>query len=1099
MRFIELSIEAFQALERAHVQLGPGLNVLYGPNDLGKSTLAGAIRAALLVQPRAAEAQRYSSWYADSSPRVTLTFQDDQERFWQIRKTFGSGASAELLHSKDGKQFAIDCKAREVEEKVRALLQWGIAAPGGKGAPRGLPESFLAKVLLAAQTDVDEILTASLEKDQDDTGKLRLRNALATLAQDPLFKRVLDVAKQEYDVYFTANGRPRRHKGSKLVEVGEAVKKSQSELDQLRHELEQSREIEDQVRALHEACLSAEQGLADAEAALATARRGLVHAQKLSAVESQLAGWKQALAEIAAQAARVGALEKQKEQLAAQLSQRRSALEQASAEHARMEAVQRAAEAALQRASSDAAEQARKLRAAELEREAAQLRERKRELEARREELERVRQAIEARDLAVKALERCQRELSALGSQLTEAQTAEAAADHERDLARGVLAYGRWRAAETAAQQQEHMQKELQVLVQKASALEAEAKAQREQHTRRAAELSERRGKLPTPERFKQLDGLRQELERAEAALGGGMSIRVTPRRSGVSVRALVDRVNASEDAALGGELVLEAQRSAQLQIADLVEIEITAGAAERRREVAELRPRWETEVTPVLERAAVATLESLEGALAALQQEDAAVSALRQQADARSQEARGARERAALLEKQLESQAVHDVAARRAAIGSIALELLEPRWRKFGAQWEVRAEEELKRCEQLHAAARAHSSEVEQRHKLAAYQLSQAQNTARERAGQADTLAAVLKGRSVSEALGVVTQDLGALAKRATELEQAHSALAKQAGAERAQAEQALAEAKTACERVLATRQERQRALEQTKSELDTAVGESRAQAERLASMDRPAAEQRLQLSAAELEACPSAPLATEADVAEAEHLQARAQRGLAQQREELHKAEGALTRVGGAQLQDRLQQAQEALDTARAREHTLLIDAQAWKLLSEALVEAETEESEHLGVALGRPVGEKLQELTRGRYRDISFDQHMTAARLKAEGATPEAAVLDALSVGTRNQLATLIRLTIASQLKSAIILDDHLVHTDPARLRWFRDVLRRTALDTQVVVLTCRPEDYLDQKDLPTSEPVQDLAGGSVRAVDLSRLLQRWAARP
>ena len=57
MRFVELAIEAFQALERARVQLGPGLNVLYGPNDLGKSTLAGAIRAALLVQPRAAEAQ----------------------------------------------------------------------------------------------------------------------------------------------------------------------------------------------------------------------------------------------------------------------------------------------------------------------------------------------------------------------------------------------------------------------------------------------------------------------------------------------------------------------------------------------------------------------------------------------------------------------------------------------------------------------------------------------------------------------------------------------------------------------------------------------------------------------------------------------------------------------------------------------------------------------------------------------------------------------------------------------------------------------------------------------------------------------------------
>ena len=40
MRFIRLVVEAFRAIEHAEVHLGAGLNVLYGPNDLGKSTLA---------------------------------------------------------------------------------------------------------------------------------------------------------------------------------------------------------------------------------------------------------------------------------------------------------------------------------------------------------------------------------------------------------------------------------------------------------------------------------------------------------------------------------------------------------------------------------------------------------------------------------------------------------------------------------------------------------------------------------------------------------------------------------------------------------------------------------------------------------------------------------------------------------------------------------------------------------------------------------------------------------------------------------------------------------------------------------------------------
>jgi uncharacterized protein YhaN len=310
--------------------------------------------------------------------------------------------------------------------------------------------------------------------------------------------------------------------------------------------------------------------------------------------------------------------------------------------------------------------------------------------------------------------------------------------------------------------------------------------------------------------------------------------------------------------------------------------------------------------------------------------------------------------------------------------------------------------------------------------------------------------------------------------------------------------AEKALATAKAATERAHAARAEKQQALENAKSALDTAKGSARVEAERLASMDRTAAEQRLQLCAARLSACPSAPLASESDVVEAEKALARARQGLAEQLEERHKAEGALTRVGGAQLRDRIVQEKEALDTARARERELRIDADAWKLLREALTQAETEESEHLGVALGRPVSEKLKELTRGRYEEIGFDQHMTAGRVKVDGATPDSDVLEALSVGTRNQLATLVRLTIAGQLKSAIVLDDHLVHTDPTRLGWFRDVLRKTALETQVLIFTCRPEDYLTHDELPTKEVMQDLAGGAVRAIDLTRALQRWSAR-
>ena len=180
MRLTNLTVDAFMAIQSAKLALGPGLNILYGPNDLGKSTLARAIRAALLVPPGSAEGGQFGPWHADATPAVSLTFVDSSDRYWKVNKNFGDKGAAELRHSKDGLAFAVDCTGRQVEEKLRALLGWGIPGPGGRGAT-ALPKSFLANALLSAQTDVDAILGASLADDKDPSGKLQLTKALATL------------------------------------------------------------------------------------------------------------------------------------------------------------------------------------------------------------------------------------------------------------------------------------------------------------------------------------------------------------------------------------------------------------------------------------------------------------------------------------------------------------------------------------------------------------------------------------------------------------------------------------------------------------------------------------------------------------------------------------------------------------------------------------------------------------------------------------------------------------------------------------------------------------------------------------------------------
>src|SRR5207247_5766540 len=59
-------------------------------------------------------------------------------------------------------------------------------------------------------------------------------------------------------------------------------------------------------------------------------------------------------------------------------------------------------------------------------------------------------------------------------------------------------------------------------------------------------------------------------------------------------------------------------------------------------------------------------------------------------------------------------------------------------------------------------------------------------------------------------------------------------------------------------------------------------------------------------------------------------------------------------------------------------------------------------------------------------------------------APAAGHEARQLEQLSVGTREQLATLLRLAIAGYLHTAVVLDDQLVHSDSERLGWFSERL-------------------------------------------------------
>jgi DNA repair exonuclease SbcCD ATPase subunit len=1100
MRFVRLVVNDFRAIQRLELEFGPGINVLQGPNDLGKSTVAEAIRAALLVQPSGTQADSYGSWFSGVSPRVELTLVDSEGRWWKVKKTFSaaSASSAEMFHSKDGLTFALDCKAREVEERLRALLAWGIPAPGGRGAPRGMPDSFIAQALLGGQDDADDILGQSLAADAAESGKLRLTKALASLAQDPLFKDVLLRAQGEVDQFFTATGQRKRGQGSCFTHAGERVRTIGDELGQRKAQLQTSSAIESEVAALRQRHADAQAVLDEANTVLQATKARRARGIEREALVQREVETKKEIEEIDAQMTRLAAMERDIEQAKIAVDARNADLAAATAAVETKETQRRAAEEAVRVATGDEAVRQRELKKAQLEKRAAELASELATITANGTTLK---LAIEARNAVVVA---ARAEATAASEVNRAIADREGALEKERngalelETSRALTAFVHWLGAVAAREECAKAQDS-------ARRVEADALTKDEEASRIERELAKaeekfaaREAALPTSAQVQKLRELERELEKAEAALGGGINVVVRPRRP-IDVTARADGSPATSER-LADVRTFAANRALGLAIDDVAELEVTAGSADARSLVESLRHRWATEATPALAKAGTSDLAALVAATDALKQERlAAVGTLRSAQQARA-EAKGLREQAALHRQRAGVTPMSDeeAEARKAAIGNHDIAQLQTDYAALKEPPEARLEQLHQELAKVQGALQGQRTRSEEQARLAEFALAQA----RERSKEAEEIHKLRVASLPATDLDAQDAELAAQLRTISE-EQAKVAtqlrnLAVEANLELERARHVLENATAAHGEAKAGENKARIALDDARerhSGLAGAIGQFRPAVDLL---DRAAAESAWQAARSTLESISLESLATADDLLRAETSVATAVQQYAAAREELITREGALAHIGGAALREEVERLEEARSVAEAQQRALEIDADAWKLLCDTLRAVENEEGAHLGRALAGPVGTRFAELTGGRYRELRLDAALKADGLGIAGATAEArTVLEALSVGTRSQLAALIRLTIADQLQSAIVLDDHLVHTDVSRLAWFHEFLRKVAVNAQVVVITCRPQDYLSGLDVSAERPVIDLAGGTMRAVDLGRVLQRHPA--
>lgn len=1073
MRFSRLSVRNFRGVDAADLELGPGLNVCFGPNDLGKTTLVTALRAALLLPAESTAHRQYLAWHHQRLPEVSLSLELGGQWF-RIEKRFGTGGEARsrLEVSSDGQSFRDAERGRAVDRRLREVLRWGIEAPGGRSGSRGVPESFLSQVLLASQASVPTILERDLSIDRDDSGHQRLHEAFQSLAQDPELARVLEAAQQKVDEAFTPTGRRRSGRTSPFAALRQRVAELMTQSEELSRQRAQSEDLRVRIASLSQA-------RAERAQAIAQLREHLGELEQLGEVERQRAElhrqWEQA-------SRQVSALEAQHAEAARCAAEREAASEHSEARaEAAAEAHRALEEAGRLEAAAERAQLALQSEPAQERAERAELDRRRREFEAMERQVERWRECRSAVERERGTQRELQSQRSRLGGELTEHETARLKLAKERDHRQSLLSLGRLREASAAVQRAVAARAEETELERQAAELDAEA--EREQaETGVLDRLS--------ADSLADLRRLQSEWRVAEARLAVGLSVEVRASLDlPVQVQADGEPCSRSSDASH-----FTARSRVAVRVPGVVELEAIGGDPEHVSRAEVLRERWQREALPVLEREALHDVEALAARWEVARARRAAAERHRERAQALRSRAEQLRALGAQL-PELERLR----AERRDALPAGD----EPAARDqpaLGAGWELEVERGLEQTrralDEVGAQATrvaAESAAVDQR------LLALSEDMRRRTDAEREALA------RVAAALELQSVDADAVESRRHELAEGLKLLDERVRAsagERAAQSEHLREALDKARQGHAEAERHARSAQSDAIEAREAfvaiAAEHRQRTQRLAELPLAPARDKAAALTRSLAALAPPPAELSSSLAGARRQLSSLEAEQEQLRGELARAEGALGQVGGDVVDERLRRNTEALDRARALDREQQLDYDAYALLARTLRAVEQEQGAHLGKALEVPVGDLLSSATEGRYDRVGLGTGLGTSGIFVAGSTRSHAEL---SQGTQEQLATLLRLCIAEYLGSAIVLDDHLAQTHRERAAWFRDHLRELSRKIQIVVVTARPEDYLRLEETPVDVAVLESPDACLRAVNLERVIQRarYAAEP
>jgi DNA repair exonuclease SbcCD ATPase subunit len=1075
MRLHKLRITSFGAIESVDVEFGPGLNVLYGPNDLGKSTVVAAIRLGLLLPHASTHSEQYVGWTGTGDPTVEMTFETEAQRIWRVRKQFGKTGSSVLHESRNGRDFNEVERGRKVDGRLREILRWGIPEPGGAGGSKGLPTSFLATALLSPQEEVGAVLRNSLQADSTASGKEQIAAALQAVAQDPLFVALLRETQARWDAAYTDKGAKKTAKGSVFKAAAERLNETRDEKERLERIVFESEGAEKRLRDLTERRTQKQAALATAGELAENLERLAAHAACRSAAAEQLRLAQENLQRIQRIGTETEEAERETEKLAKKIVEAEQALNAAKGWQAEADVALKNAEKAAHAEGSDSGvtdtvvRQQLELRKAAVDKAALDAQQKIGNAEA-------AQTLVEAATTAERDLQ--DQESKARGAADAVSQSATKLAAVERELRRCDMLE---RALDVQAADK-HVA-EAQATVDKQTDLSSRLETASSDRARLAVQRAAIA--VPPASALGPMRRLAHDLAAARGALDVGLVVTVRPKsRFDLRVRKDGQEVDVASNTQ---SVDIEARAEVELGIGDIATVHVRGGRREAQDKARNLEDRWSREVAPHLVAAGVTDLAGLDAKSEEAQELDSNIKAK----DAELESLRG---QLAGLDGAAEAlrEASDRAAVCRAALGDIALDTLAADLKNLGAD-----------AVALRKRREKYSKETETA-RAAAYQAANDRTLADERvrhSRQALDAAVGARDRALANfpegldaALRAARSALAAANDEKQQVAAGFASLEDEIAARKKRIDEALSGARTNAAQATA-------GVEAAQTQLTTAKTNHAAEHGRLVELRKQrdaenmaAAEARLQESI-EFHAALPVPerVVSEEEVGAARNAATGIKVELDGIEREILEAQGALKQVGGAVARERLRDATEAFDLAARQEREIEAEYEAWKLLLEQMKEADAAQASNLGQALGPAIVGRFQDLTRRRYETVQL-----TAQLATEGIMVSGAVrpTEQISVGTREQFSTLYRLTMAEYLGSTIVLDDQLVQSDDNRMEWFRALLAEKARNFQILVFTCRPGDYLAKRALvPKGSFVHaDSDGGFVRAVDLGRALRR-----